>query len=260
MPAGPRDPKAFTRWFQLDYFRRPRGLRRLYRPVLAAVLLLTGAAAGGRGRLRLLKAGPRPRRLPGRPGVHAARPVRRPLRSLPHRGPRLPPRSGSGRATPTPPRSATRRVSSATTPASTTPSSLRSSTTRPASPPAAPIATTSTAATPPWRACPTPPVPSATPTYKPATARHRYHATVTRFEVDHPPFGEWRKDSGGLRDPGTIHFSHAAHLTWAQSCGTSRRTEPRRRGWRRTGNRRWSWRSRAAPIAIKPTRKGATCS
>src|SRR5205085_11408839 len=49
MPPGPRDPKAFTHWFQLDYFRRPRLLRRLHVPVLTAVLLLTAvvAAAGG---------------------------------------------------------------------------------------------------------------------------------------------------------------------------------------------------------------------
>ena len=46
MPVAPRDPKAFGRWFQLDYFNRPRELRRWYKPVLYAVLLLTvGVAA-----------------------------------------------------------------------------------------------------------------------------------------------------------------------------------------------------------------------
>ena len=45
---------------------------------------------------------------------------------------------------------------------------------------------------------------------------HRYHPTITRFESDHPAFGTWRKDQGGLRDPGTIHFSHAAHLNLDQ--------------------------------------------
>jgi hypothetical protein len=33
---------------------------------------------------------------------------------------------------------------------------------------------------------------------------------LTAFDVDHPPFGQWRP--GGLTDPGQLQFNHAVHL------------------------------------------------
>ena len=41
-------------------------------------------------------------------------------------------------------------------------------------------------------------------------ASDTFARSVTAFDVDHPPFGQWRP--GGMKDPGTIHFDHAAHL------------------------------------------------
>jgi len=43
-----------------------------------------------------------------------------------------------------------------------------------------------------------------------ATGTATFHAHVTSFDVDHPPFGHWRKD--GLRDRGQLNFNHGAHL------------------------------------------------
>jgi predicted CXXCH cytochrome family protein len=50
---------------------------------------------------------------------------------------------------------------------------------------------------------------------------HRYDPHVTRFDqTHHPAFGHWRGE-GGLRDPGTITFSHKAHLDLADKWPTT---------------------------------------
>ncbi len=212
MPAGPRDPKAFTRWFQLDYFRRPRGLRRAYTPVLAAVLLLTVAVAGTAVACVWFK----PAR--ARAAFQAA-PVSTPHALFADRCEACHTEDDafhtSFRLWPTADASS---VSDA--------ACLQCHDAGLHNAQQLAFVNHATGQSVGCTHChhehrgdaALARLPDATCTQCHADlqtldGRHRYQAVVTRFETDHPPFGAWRKDSGGLHDPGTIHFSHAAHLT-----------------------------------------------
>src|SRR5437588_3314022 len=214
MPAGSRDPKAFTRWFQLDYFRRPRLLRRLYGPILVAVLLLTAAAAAAGVACVVFKpAGPR--------AVFQTTPVSTPHALFADRcevchtedrafqtawrfWPGAAQVSSVGDAACLQCHAAGLHNANQTDFVHKTDAGGQSqgctrchrehrgddSLAR---------------------------LPDATCTQCHADLpRHGgtsgYHATITRFEVDHPAFGAWRQDPAGMRDPTTIHFSHKAHL------------------------------------------------
>ncbi len=62
MPSSLRGPKTLSRWLELDYFNRPRKLRRLWAVVLLATLFASVAAALGwalpPGQRKALQAGP----------------------------------------------------------------------------------------------------------------------------------------------------------------------------------------------------------
>ena len=212
MPAGPRDPKAFTRWFRLDYFRRPRGLRRAYTPVLIGVLLLTAAAAGAAvACVRLKPAGAR--------AAFQAAPVSTPHALFAdrcevchvedhafHTAFRLWPAAGASSVSD----SACLQCHDA---------GIHNAQQTAFADQEAGKSTGCTQCHHEHRGdAALVRLPDATCTrchadLQTLDGRHRYHANVTRFEADHSSFGEWRKDSGGLSDPGTIRFSHAAHLT-----------------------------------------------
>jgi doubled CXXCH motif protein len=217
MSASPRDPKAFTRWFRLDYFRRPRTLRRAYWPVLTAVLLLTGAAAAAGVACVVLKP-PRAR------AVFQAAPVSTPhalfadrcevchvedrafhtaLRFLP----------GESRAS-----SVSDQACLQCHPAGRhNPQSLL-------------FVNDATGQSQGCTQChhehrgdaALARLPDAVCTQCHADlhtrdGQHRYYKNISGFGTAHPEFGTWRNDGkGGLTDPGTVHFSHKAHLELAK--------------------------------------------
>jgi predicted CXXCH cytochrome family protein len=213
MPAPQRDPKAFTRWFRLDYFRRPRSLRRLYSPVLAAVLVLTGAVAAAGVAFVVRKA-------PGPRAAFQAAPV-----STPHAlfADRCEVCHDEGRAFMT----ALRLWPGAAHASSVSDQACLQCHPAGGHNPRSPHF-----------------VNADTGQSKNCTQCHREHrgdaalsrlpdafctqchadlqvkdgkpcfyANIRRFDADHPDFGAWRK--GGLTDPGTVHFSHKAHLDLA---------------------------------------------
>ena len=216
MPVHSRDPKAFTSWFQLDYFRRPRALRRLYRPVLTAVLLLTGAAAAAGVACVVLKP-------PGARAAFQAAPVSTPHAFFAdrcevchvedhafHTALRLLP----GNA----------HVSSVSDQAC-----LQCHPAGRHNPQQLLFVNDATGQSQGCTQChhehrggtALARLPDAACTQCHADLHtrdgdHRYHATVTRFEVDHPAFGAWRHDPNGLTDPATVHFSHKTHLDLAK--------------------------------------------
>jgi hypothetical protein len=211
MLPGARDPKAFTRWFQLDYFRRARPLRRLYMPILTAVLLLTAAAgAAGVACVVLKPAGPR--------AVFQAAPV-----STPHTlfADRCEVCHTEDRAFQTGWRF---------WPASTHASSVPDAACLQCHPAGRhnPHQLQFVAAGGQSAGCtqchhehrgdaalarlPDPVCTQCHGDLAGHGGTGAYEATIKSFETDHPEFGAWRKDRGGLYDPGTVHFSHKAHL------------------------------------------------
>jgi len=217
MPVPQRDPKTYTRWFRLDYFRRPRTLRRLYAPVLTAVLLLAAAVAAASVAVVVRRAaGPR--------AAFQAAPV-----STPHA-------LFADRCEVCHVEGHTFRTAWRLWPADAHASSVSD----PACLQCHPVAGHNpqsllfvNGATGQSQGCTQchhehrgdaalARLPDAVCTQCHADLQtrdggHRYHANITSFAADHPPFGEWRdKGGGGLHDPGTVHFSHKAHLELAK--------------------------------------------
>jgi hypothetical protein len=233
MPVGPRDPKAATHWFQLDYFRRPRTLRRLYGPALVVVLL----ASGGVAVAAVVSVFYRP--IAGARVAFEAGSV-----STPHQ-------QFGDRCEVCHKEDAAFNTALRFWPGDAHPSSVGDT---------ACLQCHDAGRHNPHQTDFVHPADSAQGAAGPAQGcvrchhEHRgdaalarlpdsectqchadlgkhggtgaYQATITRFEVDHPEFGAWRAGKGGLYDPGTIRFSHKAHLDLPAKLATASSGQP----------------------------------
>jgi hypothetical protein len=212
MPSIHRDPKAFTRWFRLDYFRRPRLLRRLYRPVLLGVLALTGAAAVvGVAGMILKTAGAR--------SAFQAAPVSTAHALI------------ADRCEVCHVADHTFAVARRLWPGDAGASSVSDQACLQCHPAGRhneqqiEFINEATGQSQHCTRChhehrgdaalarlPDASCAQCHADLHTSDGAHRFVARITRFDLDHPAFGDWRHDPAGISDPGTVHFSHAAHL------------------------------------------------